>query len=139
MKNSLESEALAPNMTRLKPSFPSFARTLVIFMLFSSMVLTAKTENKELKKNCIKCHIEQKIPSELIYRRYLRKYSTHRAIKKTLFAYLKNPNRENSIMPKQFFLKFPEKEILDLNETALKENIDAYLDYFDVKRQLILP
>jgi len=29
LPNSLESEALAPNKTRLKPSFPSFARTLI--------------------------------------------------------------------------------------------------------------
>ena len=29
LQNSLESEALAPNKTRLKPSFPSFARILI--------------------------------------------------------------------------------------------------------------
>jgi hypothetical protein len=42
-------------------------------------------------------------------------------------------------MPKQFFLKFPQKEKSDLNETILKESIDAYLDYFDIKKELILP
>ena len=108
-------------------------------MLLISTFLTAKVTDTALQKNCINCHVEQKIPSELIYRRYLRKYSTHRAIKQTLFAYLQNPNRKNSIMPKQFFLKFPEKEVLDLNETTLTESIDAYLDYFNVQRQLVLP
>ena len=112
---------------------------IVIFTLLISTLLTAKVVDTALQENCINCHVEQKIPSELIYRRYLRKYSTHRAIKKTLLRYLQNPNRKNSIMPKQFFLKFPEKEVLDLNETTLKENIDAYLNYFNVKRQLVLP
>ena len=112
---------------------------IVIFTLLVSTVLIANVADTALQKNCINCHVEQKIPSELIYRRYLRKYSTHRVIKEMLFVYLQNPNRENSIMPKQFFLKFPEKEVLDLNETTLKENIDAYLNYFNVKRQLVLP
>ena len=40
-------------------------------------------------------------------------------------------------MPKQFFLKFPQKEALDMNETVLEESIDAYLDYFDVRRRFI--
>ncbi len=41
-------------------------------------------------------------------------------------------------MPKQFFLKFPQKEALDLNETVLEKSIDAYLDYFDIKKKLRL-
>jgi len=42
-------------------------------------------------------------------------------------------------MPKQFFFKFPIKRALDLNETILEENINAYLDYFDVRTRLELP
>jgi len=102
-----------------------------------SLNLTAQTPSPMLQKNCIECHIKQKIPSELIYRRYLMRYSTHKAIKKTLLEYLKAPSKENSIMPKQFFLKFPQKEALDMNETVLEKSIDAYLDYFDVRRRFI--
>jgi hypothetical protein len=40
-------------------------------------------------------------------------------------------------MPKQFFLKFPEKKALDLNETVLEESIEAYLEYFNIKKKLI--
>jgi hypothetical protein len=112
---------------------------IVVFIVLVSTVLSAEMAEKELKKNCIHCHVEQKIPSSLIYRRYLRRYSTHRAIRKSLFIYLQNPIKKNSIMPKQFFLKFPEKKALDLNETVLKESIDAYLDYFDIKKELVLP
>lgn len=100
---------------------------------------TAQNPNTLLEKNCMECHIKQQIPSELIYRRYLTKYSTHTAIEKTLLIYLKNPKKENSIMPKPFFLKFPEKEALDLNKTELSESIKAYLEYFDIKKKLVLP
>jgi len=107
----------------------------LISILFAT--LTA-TPSKVLEKNCINCHITQKIPSELLYRRYLQKYSTHTRIQNKIFEYLKAPNKKNSIMPKQFFLKFPEKKALDLNETLLKESIKDYLEHFDIKKQLIL-
>ena len=116
---------------------------MVKFLLISStlslILLEAKEPTPPLKKNCLECHVSQKIPSELIYRRYLLTYSTHKKIKETLFEYLKNPTKETSIMPKQFFLKFPEKKGLDLNETVLKESIDEYLNYFDVRGKLVLP
>jgi hypothetical protein len=114
-------------------------RVLFLIVVTATITIDAKTATNELKRNCINCHIEQKIPSELIYRRYLQKYSTHNSIRKKLFSYLKNPNKKSSIMPKQFFLKFPEKKALDMNETHLKESIDAYLNYFDIKNRLILP
>ena len=103
-----------------------------------SLILTAEP-SKILKEKCLNCHIEQKIPSELIYRRYLMRYSTHEQMEKTILDYLQNPTKEKTIMPKQFFLKFPQKDSLVLNETILKESITDYLDYFDVKKQLILP
>ena len=110
----------------------------LILILLLTFQTFAKETPTELEKNCLTCHREQKIPSELIYRRYLLKYSTDEAITEQLRLYLKEPTKETSIMPKQFFLKFPEKKALDLNETTLKEDIRAYLDYFDVKKILIL-
>jgi len=41
-------------------------------------------------------------------------------------------------MPKQFFLKFPEKKSLDLNSSLLEKSIDDYLEHFDLKKQLKL-
>lgn len=103
------------------------------------MISTAQTEPTLLQKNCLECHIKQQIPSGLIYRRYLTKYSTHDTITKHLVSYLKNPQKTNSIMPKQFFLRFPTKEALDLNESELNQSIKAYLDYFDIRKKLLLP
>ena len=110
-------------------------KKILITLLFSTIAQT-KEPSPLLKQNCLKCHTEQKIPSELVYRRYLMKFSTKERIKKSLLSYLKNPKKENSIMPQQFFLKFPPKEALDLNETVLEKSVEAYLDYFDVKKRL---
>ena len=114
-------------------------KTILLSLVLLTTLSFTKNPSSLLKENCLNCHQEQKIPSELIYRRYLLKYSTHTAIQQTLFEYLKNPTKETSIMPKQFFLKFPEKKALDLNETALQESIEEYLDYFDVGEKLVLP
>ncbi len=111
-------------------------KTFIILLLLT--LTQAKEPNSLLKQNCLKCHIKQKIPSELVYRRYLMKFSTKERIKKSLLSYLKNPKKENSIMPQQFFLKFPPKEALDLNNTVLEESVEAYLDYFDIKKRLEL-
>jgi len=114
-------------------------KTFIInLLLFSSFTYAKEQPSKALQENCLKCHLQQKIPSELIYRRYLMKYSTHSTIKSQLFEYLKNPKRKNSIMPKQFFLKFPQKKPSELNSTLLLESIKEYLDYFDVKKRLKL-
>ena len=110
----------------------------IITLLFISSLLLF-SENISIEENCLNCHRKEKIPSELIYRRYLSQYSTQENIKSVLFNYLQNPSQETSIMPKQFFLKFPEKEALDLNQSYLEKNIDAYLDFFDIKKKLVLP
>jgi len=104
-------------------------------LIISTVVLFAKTPSIELKNSCLNCHIKQKIPSELIYRRYLLRYSSQKLIREKILQYLKNPQKENSIMPKQFFLKFPMKKGVDLNNTHL---IDEYLDFFDIQDDLVL-
>jgi hypothetical protein len=109
----------------------------VVIRVFLILTITifAKSPSIELKDKCLKCHIKQKIPSELIYRRYLLYYSSKEVIREKIFRYLKNPKKENSIMPSQFFLKFPMKKRMDINNTHL---IDEYLKLFDIKSKLIL-
>jgi len=96
-------------------------------------------DKQQLQKECLQCHIEQQIPSGLIYRRYLKKYSTSNRMEKAMFAYLKDPVKEHSIMPPQFFLKFPMKETNTLDDSSLRKNIQAYLTTFDLKKKLVLP
>ena len=106
-----------------------------------SCVLYAEALNlqvQQLEKNCLSCHKQQQIPSSLIYKRYLMKYSTHKSIEEAMFRYLKNPDKHTSIMPPQFFLKFPMKETLSLDDDTVKKMIKRYLDTYDVKKKLIL-
>ena len=112
-------------------------KLLLISLIYSS-ILFAQEPSEALEKNCLICHQKQQIPSELIYRRYLLKYSDLKTIKEQMFSYLQDPKRENSIMPKQFFLKFSMKKMLDLNTTLLRDGVEAYIDFFDIKKRLII-
>ena len=66
-------------------------------------------------------------------------YSTKEAVSKAILKYLKDPQKENSIMPPPFFSKFPMKEASDLDDATLEKNIAAFLDMYDVKKKLLLP
>ena len=108
----------------------------IIFIVMFTIVVTAQSNT--LEYDCLSCHKAQQIPSNLIYRRYLMKYSTDDRMQKAIFKYLKNPNKATSIMPTQFFLKFPMKKPLSLDDKTLKRDIQNYLKKFDVKKRLIL-
>ncbi len=113
-------------------------KIVIIFAILTATIF-AESENRDsLDKNCLACHQKQQIPSTLIYRRYLMKYSISAQIEEAIFRYLKNPKKENSIMPPQFFLKFPMKKKVELDDETLKRNIRAYLKKFDVKQYLIV-
>jgi hypothetical protein len=49
-----------------------------------------------------------------------------------MFIYLKHPSVSSSIMPPQFFTKFPKKEPLEIDDPTLIALIKAYTDYFDI-------
>ncbi len=91
-----------------------------------------------LQRHCLTCHQEQKIPSNLIYKRYLLKYSTQARIKAAIFSYLKHPEQQHSIMPSAFFLKFPMKAALSLDDATLKRAIKAYVAKFSLQKRLRL-
>ena len=109
---------------------------IVLFVLLLTGSVFAQTDI--LENDCLSCHKAQQIPSQLIYRRYLMKYSTEVRIEDAIFSYLKNPQKSRSIMPPQFFLKFPMKEALELEDERLHKNIKSYLEAFDIKKKLIL-
>jgi hypothetical protein len=91
-----------------------------------------------LDVKCLSCHRQQQIPSAMIYRKYLLKYSTNRAIKSAIYHYIKNPKEKQSIMPKPFFDKFPRKKRMNTEDRELEILIDKYIDRFDIKKRLKL-
>ena len=94
------------------------------------------TAEYSLQKECLLCHTQQLIPSEMIFRRYLLKYSSTSAIKQKIYAYLKAPSTQASIMPKQFFKKFPIKEPSKLDNKTLQDLIDAYVGLYDIRKRI---
>ena len=116
---------------------------IIFFFTLFCILLAAQDvsveDKQQLQKECLQCHVEQQIPSALIYRRYLMKYSTFERMKGAIYTYIKNPDQKHSIMPPQFFLKFPMKETTTLNDDMLQKMIKSYLNTFDVKKKLVLP
>jgi len=110
----------------------------IIMVLMAVTLFSVAGEKEALEHNCLSCHEQQQIPDTLIYKRYLMKYSTEKAMRKAILIYLKDPKKENAIMPKPFFLKFPMKKKLQLDDSILKKNIEAYLEKFSMKKKLIL-
>ena len=102
------------------------------------ILLSAAQESPMLEKECLLCHKQQQIPDKLIYKRYLMQYSTDEKMSAAMMMYLKDPKKEHSIMPAPFFLKFPMKEKLALDDETLKKSISAYLQRFSMKKKLIL-
>ena len=112
----------------------------VWFGIYMSVFGQASSMEKEqFQDTCLKCHIQNQIPNELIYRRYLMKYSTNEAMRAAIVKYLRNPKDQDSIMPSQFFLKFSRKDANTLDNAILIKNIQLFLDTYDIKKKLVLP
>jgi hypothetical protein len=102
------------------------------------MMVSIYAEPINLEQNCLTCHQSNQIPDRLIYKRYLMKYSTSNRIEEAMLQYLKNPNQHSSIMPPQFFLKFPMKKVLNRQNKDLVQYIRAYIQKYDIKKNMIL-
>jgi len=108
------------------------------FVTMCAYAQELQTQDSALQQNCISCHQEHQIPSFLIYKRYLMKYSTAKRMEDAMTVYMKDPSKEHSIMPAPFFLKFPMKVKTDLRDVSLRKNIQSYLEMFDIKKKLRL-
>jgi hypothetical protein len=104
---------------------------IVVVLILLGIFLEA-----DVQKSCLGCHEKNQIPSELIYKRYLMKYSTNSSMQEAIFNYLKSPLKKESIMPPVFFLKFPMKKRMQMEDDALKMEIEAFLKQYDIRKRL---
>ncbi len=102
------------------------------------MVSLGYADVASLQQKCLSCHMQHQIPNDLVYRRYLMQYSTPQKIEDAMTAYIQAPHKQNSIMPPQFFLKFPLKKRIEMDEEEIRANVKAFMERFDVKKRLIL-
>jgi len=119
---------------KMRLNYISLLMMVVIDMSYSSDDISSKL----VKDKCISCHQAESIPSGMIYRRYLLKYSSKDVIRDKIYRYLRSPSTQESIMPPQFFSKFPLKEPIEMDERELKGFIDRYIDYFDISHKLYI-
>ena len=110
---------------------------IIITLIILTLTIFGKNEIF-LKEKCLNCHQQQQIPSNLLYKRYLMRYSTFKNMKNVIVDYLQEPQKKNSIMPLEFFLKFPMKQKLNLNDKDLNRAVELYLHHFDIKKKLVL-
>jgi len=111
---------------------------IIIMILLLFVSVHGENLTSDFETTCLACHKKQQIPNTLIYRRYLMKYSTSERIEKAMIQYMLAPDKVHSIMPPQFFLKFPMKEALPLDEKDLKIYVNTFIKKYDVKQYLIL-
>ncbi len=102
-------------------------------------ILVSMPASQSFESACVQCHQDQEIPNEVIYKRYLLKYSSDIKIREAMVNYLKNPMVERTIMPPQFINIFGLKDACKLPDTELNEHVDAFIKKYDIKKKLTLP
>jgi len=100
------------------------------------VTMSIYAQEADVQRDCLSCHQAQQIPNDLIYKRYLLKYSSKTAIENAMIKYLKNPKQSDAIVPSAFFLKFPMKKALVMPEPILHQNIRSFIETFDVKKKI---
>jgi len=104
---------------------------VVIFLLVQSL----NANNKLFEKNCSSCHFASQ-QLNMFIARYTLQYSSPKRIKKAIFDYLKNPKKQNSIMPRGFLNRFGVKEATTLDDSELQKSIDEYYDIYNLKKRI---
>lgn len=100
---------------------------LTLFLLLSTLY-----SDDIYERNCLSCHQKLPVGIDKYFYRYLLKYSSERKVKQALTAYLKNPSKENTIMPEAFVSRFGIKQKSLLSDKELNEAIDIYWEKYKV-------
>ncbi len=89
------------------------------------------------EKNCLPCHNNHfPISLQRMFMLYLKTYSGEMTLKSALKGYLKNPDKETSVMSDLFIDRFGIKEKTTLSDRELDEAIDIYWDMYNVRNKL---
>ncbi len=107
-------------------------------ILLIAIILGSVDASENFEEACIKCHKAKDIPSEILYRRYLIKYSSKEKIKSAMTKYLKNPSLKKTIMPQRYISKFGLKKASKLSDTQLSRHIDTLIEKYKIKNKMHL-
>ena len=78
------------------------------------------------------CHRQLSFNLKQIYFDYLLKYSSEEAVKLAMIDYLKNPNKDTSVMSKDYIRRFGAKRATPLNDQELEMAVDYYWNKYKI-------
>ena len=105
-------------------------KKILFIVLLLSQILRSEADIYE--RNCLACHKQLSFNLEKIFFRYLLKYSDEVSVKSALIDFLKAPNKDTSVMSKEYIRSFGLKQKSDLSKEALKEAVDIYWQKYTV-------
>ena len=109
------------------------AKLIFVIILFTSCSFVQASKAKNVyENNCIKCHKKLPVSIDKYFYRYLLKYSSETNVKKSMFSYLKNPEKEITIMPEAFIKRFGIKKKSKLSDEKLNKALDIYWEKYKV-------
>ena len=107
------------------------AKLILVIILLSSFLQAAKKKTV-YENNCVKCHKKLPVSIDKYFYRYLLKYSSENNVKKSMFSFLKKPEKSKTIMPEAFIKRFGIKKKSKLSDKKLNEALDIYWEKYKV-------
>ena len=101
-------------------------------LLFIIILLLCNLHANSYKNDCLKCHNKLPVSIDKYFYRYLLKYSSERSVKEAITKYLKEPNKDTTIMPEAFIKRFGIKKKTKLDDKQLQEALDTYWEIYKV-------
>ena len=105
---------------------------LILLTILTFSFLQAAAVETVYENNCVKCHKKLPVSIDKYFYRYLLKYSSETNVKKSIFAYLKKPNKDMTIMPEAFIKRFGIKKKSKLSDEKLNVALDIYWEKYKV-------
>ena len=107
-------------------------KILLILIFCLSFLKAEKNDNVIYDLNCVGCHNKLPVTIDKYFYRYLLKYSSETKVKAAMFAYLKNPTKEETIMAESFITRFGVKKKTNLTDAKLNEALDSYWEKYKI-------
>jgi len=105
---------------------------IVLILFFTLKVFSFDVYEKE----CVYCHKMLMIDLKDMYFKYLKRYSSEKSVKSVMMYYLQNPNKDMTVMPKEYTKLFDIKSKNKLSDEKLKMAIDIYWEKYKIKGKL---
>ena len=107
-------------------------KIFLVFIFFTTFLLAENAKDVIYDLNCVGCHKKMPVTIDKYFYRYLLKYSSETKVKAAMFAYLKNPTKEETIMAESFITRFGVKKKTNLTDAKLNEALDSYWEKYKI-------